>query len=748
MPGYRLGLCIRGGGEALRGRVADRLLPWLPFCLLFLWGWRTPDIVHSVPGMADVLEVLWGVQWYRDCLFSRGVSPLYCELIAHPHGWHTAALAHTPFIFLLMLPLNEFAGPAFAYNVSVILSLGVAFAGALRFAGQFTGSRFGATLVGLVFTFVGMRWFRTTQGHLNILWLSALVPWLLWALERARLGKSQIAVRRWLRFAGVIWGVMICSSLYGVFLGGLCFLIWGREIFRWKRIRQAGSTALVALGVGLPVILLHWDATCENGVIPLGLEHVLHWGASVNSLIAPNVHHPISAVRDVARGVYSGPYDESGVSNLGLVTCIFGALGLWRVIRRKGQSSNLAWLAVAGVVLSCGLLLKWDGDVVWHPVFWRVNNAVWGVGRFLKPSLFTSAEPQPPFGEGLPLPGFLLAAIVPFWESGRVMSRYALVGGLGLMVLAVREVQALPRIARYVVALLWLVETLPVPTSVVPVPLTPHPAYTWVSQQDKDGTWGIVDVACPTLMVDPRVLYGTCLHGVPTVSGGRPFLPRRVRALWRFLARDPKALACPKAGLVLRCYDVRYLFLHVIGDEERSMWSLVVRNPAFDPVGCFEPLEEPSPWSYPICVAEVSYAYWPANVTHGGDLVLLGGWSEQEDWGIWAEGTESSARWIAPDKVAYRLCVEAFPLHVPGRCQQVSIEINGQQLAAYRWSKCETWSADLEVPPSLVEQGWNDMVLRYEYAARPSELPDAKTEDARQLSVGFVRLEVRRDDGC
>ncbi|NPV08333.1 MAG: hypothetical protein HPY83_10295 [Anaerolineae bacterium] len=744
MPGLRFRrAALRAQAPSVR--LSDAVLPRLAFSLLFLWGWRTPDIVHSIPGMADVLEVLWGVRWYEACLLERGVSPLYSDLIAHPHGWHTATLAHTPFLFLLMLPLSQFAGPALAYNVLAIASSVVAFEGASRVAGRFTESRLAASLVGLVFAFVGMRWFRVSQGHLNVLWLSALLPWLLWALEGARRSRSRAGTCRWLRLSGVIWGLGSCFSLYGLFLGGSCLLIWGREILRPRRMAQAAATALMALSITLPLILLYRAGTEQDGVISLGLSHVLHWGASLNSLVALNVHHPISLLQRVARSIYSGPYDESGMSNLGLVAWAFGALGLWRAMRGRSGGSNLAALAVGGVLLSCGLLLKWNGEAVLLPALRPLNEAIWKLGHLLKPGLFTSGQAQPPFDGGVPLPGFLLTAVVPFWEHGRVMARYAFVGGIGLMVLAAREIETLPRVARYLVALIWLLETLPLPAFGVPVPSAPHPAYAWLLQQERDRSWGIVDVAYPTLMTDPGILYGTSLHGIPTASGGRPYLPGRVRTLHQFLSEDPQALGSPKAGVVLRSYDVRYLLLHLMGEEERWMWDLVVTNPALDPVGCFEPPEGPSPWPHPICIAQVDGAGANGDSPPLDELILLRGWSEPEDWGVWAEGTESSARWLAADRRDYRLGVEAFPLAVPGRSQHVAIEINGKPLTAHRWTDCETWSAEVEVPAELMDKGWNELVLRYGYAARPSDLPESHTDDARLLSVGFVRLELLGD---
>lgn len=157
-------------------RIARPLIPWLCFWTFFAWGWRVRNFFEDLPAYGDVLEVLWGIQWYHDSLFLRHSSPFFTPLVFHPVGWHTATLAYTPALFLLALPLYCLGGLGFAYNITSVLALIVAFAGMFRFARLFTSWPI-AVVAALAFTFWRMGW-DWVSGHLNMVWVSGLLGWL------------------------------------------------------------------------------------------------------------------------------------------------------------------------------------------------------------------------------------------------------------------------------------------------------------------------------------------------------------------------------------------------------------------------------------------------------------------------------------------------------------------------------------------------------------------------------------------
>jgi hypothetical protein len=398
---------------------------------------------------------------------------LFTPLVFHPLGWHTATLAYTPVLFLLALPIRELGGLAFAYNVLAVLALVVAFAGAFRLARLFLSWEM-ASIAALVFTFWRMCW-EWVGGHLNMTWISGLLPWMAYGIERAKQSERH-AQWRWVAVTGLIWGIMVNFALYGIFIGALAFLLWGREIFRAHRLRQILVAALIALAIGLPTIAPYYVGSRQDQTHIYGAEHNMWWGASLNSLFIPSVSHPLPPLRLFSHKLYGGPYNESGVMNFGMLLSFLAALGAVIAIRSKPSDGGLVILTLTGIVLSMGPLLRWNGEVVRWPVLDPLNAALWHLGHALKPAIFSTSRP-PSFEAGVPLPGFLLTVIVPFYEAARTVSRYAILGMIGVTILAGLLLERLPKLARITLIVILLIELWPSPTQNLPLPLHPHPAY-------------------------------------------------------------------------------------------------------------------------------------------------------------------------------------------------------------------------------------------------------------------------------
>lgn len=714
--------------------IVNRLVPWVCFWGVFAWAWRVRDLFNTIPAYGDVLEVVWGIQYYYNSLFVSHSSPLFTPLVFHPWGWYTSTLAHTPVFFLAALPLYRLGGVAFAYNLLAILPSLISFAGVFRFTKLFT-SRFPAICAALAFTFVNVRWLRT-GGHLHILWATSLLPWLAWTVESANRKTDWISKRTVWR-AGLIWGIMINVSLYSIFLGGFVLLFLGKKIFRIKNIIRMFAIAALAVLLASPTIVLYWWGSQASQSHHFGIVHDLQWSASLNSLFAPNVFHPLEIVRDAARILYKGPHDESGVFNLGFVTCILAVVGLLTIVAKKPRSWGLVCLTIGGTILSMGLLIKWNGEVVRLPGIQALNEALWSLGHILKPELFPTSLPYSDFESGIPLPGLLMTILVPFWESARVMSRYAFLAMLGAVTLVAIALQKSPRLARYLLAAIWLVEILPGPIGPgVPVHFQLHPAYLWLTTQPIEADEGIIDMVYPTLSIAGDIPIAASLHGTPTAAGVGSFWPEQVVKLWEYFMLDDVLLSRPQVGDILRQYHIRYLFLHMHGDEEQGMWGMINENSVFRSVGCFDPLAEMTPWPYPICVAEVNPSIVQSN------LFRQTGWSGPEEWGIWSEGPLSRAKWMAIAQKDHGLRLEAFPFCVPDRHQAVFIRVNGQLLANHQWSDCETWVEELLIPSSFIRVGWNELIFEYNYAVSPAEISGGENPDPRLLGVGFVKLAI------
>lgn len=715
-------------------KIAKIIFPWIIFHLFLRWGYQVKDFFRQIPTYGDVLESIWGMIWYERTLLQGQGNPFFTPYLAHPLGWHTANLAHTPFLILVGLLFHRIGGPAFAYNFLAILSLYVCFAGAFLAFRRFTGWT-AATLAALAYTFVGFRWYRITEGHLNIAWLTSLLPWMIWSLEKG-LRQKERRKKPWL-LAGVFWGLMINFSLYGILLGGLILVGW-LLILRWRwTIALAG----IALTMSAPIIVLQAIAASSDGITYFEIWHIHHWGASLNELAIPNVFHPIEPLRRISRTVYGGFLDESGIWNMGFVPI---GLALFGMIRSRGSRNSriprrfLALMVMSGI-LALGPYLKWDGKAldIHLPFLRTLHIALWKIGHQRKPELFPIPEPPSYFVEQVPMPAMWFLIFLPFSEGWRVISRCLMVSAIGLFGLAARAWEVLPRKLQILAMILWLIETLPAPIRYEPFPFALHPAYEWLSKQNLQSGEGIIDLPLPApdLSTDLGILWSTLFHHKPTASISRPFLPKQIRYLTLTLATYD--WGDERVALIFRAFRVRYIFMHIIGEQERALWARLLKNPAIQSVGCFDPSPPPSLWTYPICIAAIQ--------AEGGRIALplVSGWSGLESWGIWAEGTESRSFWIAPRKMGFRLLIEAFPYCVPGQQQRIKILINGNTILTYEWNACDRREFVLEIPATLIQRGLNEILFRYGYAVRPVEITGGQNPDARLLSVGFTRLEIQ-----
>jgi hypothetical protein len=298
-----------------------------------------------------------------------------------------------------------------------------------------------------------------------------------------------------------------------------------------------------------------------------------------------------------------------------------------------------------------------------------------------------------------------------------------------------------PKGARWVLAALLVVGVLPHPSGNVPFPVTPHPAFEWLRGQSMAGQ-GVVDMDAwqPDRLYLPnrgQTLLATEYHQKPTLAGASSILPAHVAFFDRWLAAHPHAFLESDFVPLLRQFDIRYILLHISGGYAKDALQDARQNEDLRAVGCFDPPAEPGPWPYPICILEVQPSKTP-----GVNLILRHGWSGAEEWGHWVEGTEARASWAAVERKSARLALDIFPICVSGRPQGLTLEVNGKTLTSHQWQECEPWQGEVVIPEDLIQVGWNDIVLRPAYAARPVDFTDGKNADSRMLSVGVRRLDI------
>jgi hypothetical protein len=744
-----------------------RAAPYLLFAGVLIFGWRNWNLSHTLPTYNDALEVVWALKWYAGAIRGQHDIVLY-PLTFYPQGWHVTTYGVGPGAVMPLLPLEWLGGLAFAYNVGTLLTFLVAFVGMRRLARTLL-SDLAATLAALLYTFLGLRWYAII-GHMNTLLASALLPWMIWMLERGLtplpqpgLLSEKPPIRQassrddpgvmprskgdgvgWFVVVGLLWALTIANSGYFLWIGGVLIGTWliGCLLARKTTLRRTlvamCVVAAVAFGLSAPWLIWFQKERAVAGATLFDIRQMSTWDASLNSLPIPSVFHPW--LRSFARWAYRGPLDESARANIGLIASLLAIVGAAHALKERKWRPVLL-VAIVGLALALGLTLKWNGEQISVAAARPLNTLIWRVGHALKPAFFASELPSPPFDTALPAPGLLLSAVLPFWEGARVSARYVLVGGIGVSLLAGLGIMTMRKVwLQLLLAGLLIVELLPPPTRQVPFPPPSHPAFDWLKQQ-QIAPDGIIDLAAwPRntlyLLIGGNPLWATEYHGQPTVAGASSVWPSHIVFLGQWLQSHPGAFIDPELVPLLRQFQVRLVLFHMLGPYASEMLKEAQQNPEMLNVQCFEPSSRTGPWDYPICVMEVAAGNPDFNV------IFREGWSGAEDWGRWAEDTQALAVWAATSTSPHRIELQAFPLCIPGQSQELTVEVNGAELARHAWTNCDPWATQIAVPSSLVNVGWNDLRLRSKYALRPDEATGTQNAESRRLSIGVSRLRV------
>ena len=293
-----------------------------------------------------------------------------------------------------------------------------------------------------------------------------------------------------------------------------------------------------------------------------------------------------------------------------------------------------------------------------------------------------------------------------------------------------------------IVGALLIIEIFPNPSGSVPFPPVSHPAFEWLRQSTLPKE-GIADLYATgsvlRLRIGGEVLSAIQYHQRATISATGAMWPAHTWFLYNWLSAHPHPFRDSDFIPMLRSYKVNYILLHMQSEDDKVMLQRGQENAEVRTVQCFDPPTGPSPWAYPICILKIL-----PSAQQDINVLLREGWSAFEEWGVWAEGTESRIQWVATLQADYHLRVTAFPECVPDKPQGIALEIQGIQLMKHEWQDCGPWSADVLIPASLTRVGWNDLELRYAYAAEPAVLTGGTNSDMRMLSLGFTKLTVER----
>ncbi len=543
------------------------------FFLLLVLALNDPLVRHlstHVVGRPfdDSFDVLWQLSAVHKAVFETHTNPFYTPNVFFPLGWYTASGAHPTWYWILLSPLTAAVGPVAASNLTALGTFVIAGFGVYWVARGLTGSTAAGLIAGCAYIAAPIFTLRL-GGHLNVLLGMMFLPYAVGATLRAMALHGPPA-RRWVALGGVFLALTILAHWYFLFIATLpvvALALTAHSTVGW-RTRLARLLALGAVAAVLVAPFAALTAQARRVMLPGGGVYLLsdadRQGFSPDYLLSPNPLHPLWRASSAALFPVGGEWD---VVSLGYATVVLALAGLLATPGR--QTRPLVVMGLVSFVLGLGPVLRWRGL--------RVELAVPPV---VPPRLANVLTPFLRDVRGLApgrvpvlLPDFVLYYVLPFYDSVRTWSRYAMPLTLAVALLAgygaawlVRRGRA-GQAAAAVLGALIVFEGVIVPyRDFTPVSANDRAVNAWLAAQPQ----GTAVIEYPLPWVNTLAMYSQSLHGQPVVNGFMSFTPTFLTEASAQLGEWPNENALP----LLREWGVDYVL--VSGLPQMEVYSDVI----------------------------------------------------------------------------------------------------------------------------------------------------------------------------
>ncbi len=547
------------------------------------------DMTGAVAGPpGDNFEYVYKLWWFEHALFEQQQSPFFLPQVFYPFGYELALSETTLANTILGLPLTAAFGEVAAYNLLILWSFALSGMGAYLLARRLTRSSTAALIAGLAFAFLPYRLSLVGSGHLPLLgtgWLPLMLLYEENLIQGRRLRDGVLC--------GLFFGLFALSSWYYAYMGALVAVAYAvlrarpllsllREPRFWRSFLPGAVVAALVMAPAL-IPFLSLSARGEISKTTLSLQYIDTWSASLPDFLFPSIMHPLWGERLV--GIYPQNVHEN-LLWLGLVPLLLAGYAV--VHRRSPIVSVLAIIGVLGLVLAMGTTVHWAGNPVYIPVpdgveriFTRLMNGITGK-LALNPALYSSMQKAGYIV--VPLPTLALYLFLPFFSAMRVWTRFGLVVGLAVALLAGAGAGAITRWPRWtkltrsvlvvalVAGILFDFATVPYPFGVSAI--GPQPVDEWLKAQP--GDFAILELPPAKTWHGPP-LYASIVHGKKIAYGYGTYMPVAYRAWQKRLANfpDEESLAA------IREAGIRYVLvgLHSYGQREAAMRQRLAATP-------------------------------------------------------------------------------------------------------------------------------------------------------------------------
>ncbi|MFH1789350.1 MAG: hypothetical protein ABH834_08215 [Candidatus Altiarchaeota archaeon] len=288
-----------------------------------------PLILHMgsyVSGVNDVWLSMWNIWWTKKALFELHTNPYQTDYLYYPVGtslaFHPLMLVNTVQAIFLMDFLS--LSIVQAYNLLVFLSFVLAGCGAFLLAKHLTGSKIGAFIAGIIYSFCIPHYLTVNDGHFNLLTLQWIPFYVLYMLK-AWNGRSM----RDFLLAALFFFLTAGSSIqYAGFL--VMFTVFYALYMLWSKMSSLAASVkafamLMALCfvAGLPFTypLLTNMSSAGNAESNLGTP--LIYSPEFEGFLLPSVVHPLyGSLLERSFMTRQDPSDNRLLSSLGITSLL------------------------------------------------------------------------------------------------------------------------------------------------------------------------------------------------------------------------------------------------------------------------------------------------------------------------------------------------------------------------------------------------------------------------------------------
>lgn len=318
-------------------------------------GMTYPLIEHlttDLPGRTtDSFVHYWNSWWARRALID-GRSPFRTPYLFHPHG---LSLVYHNFAWLSILgwlKLRPLLGGFAAYNLVLLVSLGLCGWAAFLLAFDLLDDRRAAFLCGLIYQCWPHR--LAQLDHPNLIgtcWIPIFLLFLGRTLSRPRWW-SGIMTGVCLALVGYTrWQLLIPASIMGgIYLAFRVPWSWAAR-HKWVTpLLVGGVIAAVALS---PPAMLLLNEQEENPTTLVNEADEVAMQTDLMAYLTPSDNHPVFGV--LTSSAYDRYYGDRSEGRrfpayVGVTTLVLASIGIWRATRK-----SLPWSAVAAVLVALAL---------------------------------------------------------------------------------------------------------------------------------------------------------------------------------------------------------------------------------------------------------------------------------------------------------------------------------------------------------------------------------------------------------